>query len=88
METALAVGTTLEQLDTRTLSGVRYESICTRCGGLMVSDFCRELVSSTGDLNFAPKRCVQCGEFVDPVILQNRRLQQESAHGIVGSLIS
>ena len=58
-------------------SDLRQVSICTRCGGLMVSDFCMDLLNSTGELVFAAKRCVQCGDFVDPVILQNRRLQQE-----------
>ena len=43
---------------------------CLRCGGLMVSE-----------LGFAivVQRCVQCGERVDPVILENRRKEQWSA---------
>lgn len=45
---------------------------CTRCGGLLVSDLCMDLLSSTGELEFAPRRCVQCGEGVDPVIQRNR----------------
>ena len=36
---------------------------CVRCGGLMVSESGLELVVH---------RCVQCGERVDSVILQNR----------------
>ena len=36
---------------------------CVRCGGLMVSESGIELVVH---------RCVQCGERVDSVILQNR----------------
>ena len=52
-------------------------STCSRCGGLMVSDFCMDLLNSTGELEFAAKRCVQCGEVVDPVILRNRRTGQE-----------
>lgn len=59
-------------------SGVQHESTCSRCGGLMVSDFCMDLLNSTGELEFAAKRCVQCGEVVDPVIQRNRRLRQES----------
>ena len=59
-------------------SAVPHESTCNRCGGLMVSDFCMDLLSSTGELEFAAKRCVQCGEVVDPVIQRNRRLRQES----------
>ncbi len=59
-------------------SAVHPESTCSRCGGLMVSDFCMDLLNSTGELEFAAKRCVQCGEVVDPVIQRNRRLRQES----------
>jgi dissimilatory sulfite reductase (desulfoviridin) alpha/beta subunit len=36
------------------------------------------LLNSTGELEFAAKRCVQCGEVVDPVILRNRQLRQDS----------
>jgi len=57
--------------------GAEYWS-CARCGGLMVSDFCMDLLNSTGELEFAARRCVQCGEVVDPVIQRNRRLRQES----------
>lgn len=58
-------------------SAVSQESTCNRCGGLMVSDFCVDLLNSTGELECAAKRCVQCGEVVDPVIQRNRRLRQE-----------
>ena len=51
---------------------------CTRCGGLLVSDVCMDLLSSTGELEFAARRCVQCGEVVDPVIQRNRRIGQQS----------
>jgi len=58
-------------------SAVQHESTCTRCGGLMVSDFCLDLLNSTGELECAAKRCVQCGEVVDPVILRNRGTRRE-----------
>lgn len=45
---------------------------CTRCGGLMVGEYCLELPNGTGELEFLAARCVQCGEVVDPVILANR----------------
>lgn len=54
------------------------ESMCVRCGGLMVSDLCMDLLNSTGELEFAAKRCVQCGEVTDPVIERNRKLGQEA----------
>ena len=48
---------------------------CARCGGLMVAEQCFDLLSDTGRLDFLARRCVQCGELVDPVILKNRRLR-------------
>ena len=48
---------------------------CLRCGGLMVPEQCFDLFSDNGRLDFPAKRCVQCGELVDPVILRNRRLR-------------
>jgi hypothetical protein len=44
----------------------------------MVNDFNMDLLNSTGEQEFAAKRCVQCGEVVDPVILRNRRIRQDS----------
>jgi len=48
---------------------------CVRCGGLMVTEQCFDLLSDNGHLDFLAQRCVQCGELVDPVILRNRRLR-------------
>jgi hypothetical protein len=50
---------------------------CPRCGGLMVADFCMDLLNSTGELECSASRCVQCGEIVDPVILRNRLYLKE-----------
>jgi hypothetical protein len=79
MATAMAERARGEQLQNRVVSSaVPHESTCTRCGGLMVSDFCMDLLNGTGELEFVTKRCVQCGEVVDPVIQRNRQLRQES----------
>ena len=43
----------------------------------MVNDFYMDLLNSIGESKFAAKRCVQCGEVVDSVILLNRQLRQE-----------
>lgn len=43
---------------------------CPRCGGLMVPEVFPELDFHWA--NDAAKRCVQCGEIVDPVIMKNR----------------
>ena len=57
------------------------ESNCTRCGGLMVRDFCTDLLSGKEGLDCPTRRCVQCGDVVDPVIRWNRHLQQLAGTG-------
>lgn len=54
-----------------------HEPICSRCGGLMVHEFCTDLLNGTGELDCSVARCVQCGDVVDPVIRRNRYLQQD-----------
>ena len=78
MATALTEKTRAEQIGSHTVSSaVQHESTCTRCGGLMVQDFCMDVLGNIGESEFAAKRCVQCGEVVDPVILRNRGARQE-----------
>lgn len=78
MATATAAGARVGRLGTREVfSLVTQRSTCSRCGGLMVSDFCMDLLNCTGELEFAAKRCVQCGEVVDPVIERNRQFRQD-----------
>jgi Pyruvate/2-oxoacid:ferredoxin oxidoreductase delta subunit len=78
MATASTKKTKAEQIgDHIVSSAVQHESTCTRCGGLMVQDFCLDVLGSIGEAEFAAKRCVQCGEVVDPVILRNRGTRQE-----------
>ncbi|NOT95835.1 MAG: hypothetical protein HOP00_05955 [Nitrospira sp.] len=73
MARAMAEKTRVEQPENYSISSViQHQSTCSRCGGLMVGDYCMDLLNSTGELEFAAKRCVQCGEVVDPVILRNR----------------
>ncbi len=54
----------------------RQEANCMRCGGLMVRDFCTDLLSGASGFDCTTSRCVQCGDVVDPVIRWNRYLQQ------------
>ena len=78
MATASTEKTKAEQIGIHTItSAVQHESICSRCGGLMVQDFCLDVLGSIGESEFAAKRCVQCGEVVDPVILRNRGTRRE-----------
>ena len=51
---------------------------CHRCGGFMVGEFCIDVFNSAGELDVMALRCVLCGDVVDPVILQNRKRQQEA----------
>jgi hypothetical protein len=59
------------------LSPALLQSTCVRCGGLMVNEISMDLMNSTSELECATKRCVQCGDILDPVILRNRRIRQE-----------
>jgi hypothetical protein len=69
MGTALAV-TQQQSIEAAAGSLARIQSTdrCPRCSGLMVAEWCQDLSDYSG------QRCVQCGEVIDPVILQNRRL--------------
>jgi hypothetical protein len=65
-----------DQVGNRSVSSaVQHESTCSRCGGLMVSDLCMDVLGNIGEAEFAAKRCVQCGEVVDSVILRNRGIR-------------
>jgi hypothetical protein len=67
-----------EQLGNHTgSSAVQHGSTCPRCRGLMVQDFCLDVLGNMGESEFAAKRCVQCGEVIDPVILRNRGTRRE-----------
>ncbi len=77
MATASEEGARVGRLEARVvLSVANHRSTCSRCGGLMVSDFCTDLLNSTGELECAAKRCVQCGEVIDTVIERNRQPRQ------------
>ena len=54
-------------------SAVTSQLTCTRCGGLMVNEFYMDLPDHIGESKSPAKRCVQCGEVVDFVILLNRQ---------------
>jgi hypothetical protein len=51
------------------------QCICTRCGGLLVNELSIDLWSCTNELEHGARRCVQCGDVIDAVILRNRRIQ-------------
>jgi hypothetical protein len=54
----------MEAADDSILIGLHDAAVCSRCGGFIVVEPCYD---------FRVHRCVQCGDRVDPVILQNRQ---------------
>jgi len=56
--------------------GLLTTTECPRCGGFMVIEPC---------FDFRVQRCVQCGNLVDPVILQNRQYGPAAARKTVKS---
>lgn len=78
MARAMTEKTKNEQRGNQIVSrAAQHASTCTRCGGLMVQDSCLDVLGNIGESEFTAKRCVQCGEVVDPVILRNRGTRQE-----------
>ncbi|TKB94057.1 MAG: hypothetical protein E8D41_05810 [Nitrospira sp.] len=66
-----------DQLANYTVSpAAQHESTCTRCGGFMVNDSYLNLLNNIGESKFSAKRCVQCGDVVDSVVLLNRQSRQ------------
>ncbi|MGE3977758.1 MAG: hypothetical protein AB7F94_09235 [Nitrospira sp.] len=51
---------------------------CVRCTGLMVVEHGFDSMLGSSEADVPLRRCVQCGEVIDPVIQQNRRLQRGS----------
>jgi len=75
---ATAVGFPVKDLKEENPIGLRLlasATRCSRCEGLMVIEQCFDFRDDTGQLDFLARRCVQCGEVIDPVILQNRQRQ-------------
>ncbi len=69
---------TVSQINSQyTLSSALLHSSCLRCGGFMVNEVSMDLMSSTGELDCVTRRCVQCGDILDPVILRNRSIRQQ-----------
>ncbi len=59
-------------------NAVTTQQCCVRCGGLMVEESCIDLLNVHGMQDYPARRCVQCGEIVDQIILHNRIRQQDT----------
>ena len=53
-------------------SAPNVDDLCARCGGLMVLEHYMDLQDDTGQIGMTAWRCTNCGEVIDPVILQDR----------------
>ena len=58
---------------------------CHRCGGLMISEHCFEVDSHTGEFEILIRKCLTCGESIDPTILRNRFQTQQILHSHIPS---
>ena len=54
---------------------------CMRCRGLMAEDHFIDLQETGGLMWMKGWRCLNCGQVVDPLIEQNRRLQEAPVLG-------
>jgi hypothetical protein len=54
---------------------------CMRCQGLMAEDHFIDLQGTGGLMWMKGWRCLNCGQVVDPLIEQNRRLQEAPVLG-------
>ncbi len=50
---------------------------CLRCGGFMVNEVPMGSMNNTSELECRTRRCVQCGDILDHVVLRNRFIRQE-----------
>jgi hypothetical protein len=81
METAVKFPDNIpKDADTVTSNRIAGAARCLRCGGLMVVEPCTDFWDHTVK-NITVRRCVQCGELIDPVILQNRHAHRAGAFG-------
>lgn len=71
MGSAIAVPTDSIEAAARSYARTNSTDRCPRCGGLMVAEPCTDFWDDAE--NLAVRRCVQCGEVIDPIILLNRR---------------
>lgn len=53
---------------------------CARCEGLMLQEVFADLRDDTGRLMFEGWRCINCGEVVDPVVLEHRAARPDSPY--------
>jgi chromosome condensin MukBEF ATPase and DNA-binding subunit MukB len=51
--------------------------ICSRCGGVMISEDFSNITNEVAPWFYAGWRCLYCGDIIDPLILRHRRQMVE-----------
>ena len=51
---------------------------CKRCGGMMVEVYVDVMSPNEMGTDVLGWRCVNCGDYVDELVLQNREMQQDT----------
>ena len=63
---------TSKNIQSQGLITVQDRHACKRCGGLMLREGLFDLFDDTGQMRRWARRCVQCGDIVDSLILKHR----------------
>lgn len=63
---------TSKNIQSRGLVTAQDMHTCKRCGGLMLKEGLFDLFDDTGHMRRWARRCVQCGDIVDSLILKRR----------------
>ncbi len=63
---------TSQNIQGHELVTVHSRHTCKRCGGLMLREGLFDLFDDTGQMRRWARRCVQCGDIVDSLILKRR----------------
>ena len=51
---------------------------CKRCGGMMMEVYVDVMSPNERGADVLGRRCVNCGDYVDELVLQNRGMQQDT----------
>ena len=49
---------------------------CIRCNGMLIPESLFDLLDNSGEMRRWAYRCIQCGDVVDPLIIQHRTCEE------------
>ena len=55
---------------------------CWRCGGMLVEDHCMDMDLGQMERGHWARRCIQCGDMIDEIILRNRSASRQTLQEI------